>query len=325
MNLEKTLTITLDSYLLLFKEPNNETYKKTVNSVITNLKKTFERSEVTGGVAQLIIDLINFLELLCDNQTIHVDNSIAKLKIMVDKYGKIDYIKDLETRLKVIDNLGLIDIMNNIGKYMQMEKIKSLSTRLSIISRENEEMTQDELNELLNINKNITETIERTMIRKDDDLMGSVMIGQGMETEDLDATINEVLKSDDDSDAMLKFGWKSFNKMVGGGIKTGEYMSLIAPKHSYKTSLVSTLFAQLALCNEPKTRKDGKKPALVYYVMEDDLREIIKFLYLYLKTYEKDANDESMGKVFDHFEKMKNEDRELKKKFTEKITNNAIF
>lgn len=86
--------------------------------------------------------------------------------------------------------------------------------------------------------------------------------------------------------AILKTGWEILNKTLQGGFRRGEFTTLAALQHNYKTGMGLSLFAQVAMCNDPKMIDDTKKPLLLRISLEDELHHNMLFLYAYLKYAE---------------------------------------
>lgn len=74
-------------------------------------------------------------------------------------------------------------------------------------------------------------------------------------------------------------GWQDFNDMFQGGFREGETHCCGALPHNDKTGTTLTLFKQLAIYNEPRVRKEGKKPTLVRLTFEDPMTNNMNYLY----------------------------------------------
>lgn len=79
--------------------------------------------------------------------------------------------------------------------------------------------------------------------------------------------------------AIWKTGWQDFNDMFQGGLRDGETIACGALPHMDKTGTTLTLFKQLAMYNEPRHRKVGKKPTLVRLTFEDPMTNNLNYLY----------------------------------------------
>lgn len=81
-------------------------------------------------------------------------------------------------------------------------------------------------------------------------------------------------------------GWISLNKMTQGGFRPGEFVTIGALQHKYKTGLTMSITLQLPRLNEPiMTEADaGKKPLLLRISAEDSMENNFQFMYQYLKA-----------------------------------------
>lgn len=99
-----------------------------------------------------------------------------------------------------------------------------------------------------------------------------------------DATGDAVSQLSDDGKLMT--GWQSFNRMIGGGFKRGEFALWAALPHKFKSQMGQSLFMQLIKYNKPHMLDPKKKPLIAYISVEDNIPEIIKFLYEYINMDE---------------------------------------
>lgn len=89
-------------------------------------------------------------------------------------------------------------------------------------------------------------------------------------------------------EGIYKFAWQKLNRQTQGGIRPGEFCTIGALQHKYKTGFTLSLFAQIATHNEPiMTEEDvGKKPLLVRISTEDGMENNLQFLFQYFKANE---------------------------------------
>lgn len=76
-----------------------------------------------------------------------------------------------------------------------------------------------------------------------------------------------------------KTGHQGLNDMFQGGFREGETVVVGALPHMDKTGTTLSLFKQLAIYNEPRVRKEGKRPTLVRLTFEDPMTSNIQYLY----------------------------------------------
>lgn len=76
-----------------------------------------------------------------------------------------------------------------------------------------------------------------------------------------------------------KTGHQGLNDMFQGGFREGETIVVGALPHMDKTGTTLSIFKQLAIYNEPRVRKEGKRPTLVRLTFEDPMTSNIQYLY----------------------------------------------
>jgi len=106
-------------------------------------------------------------------------------------------------------------------------------------------------------------------------------------------TLEEIYKrarEEHDGTAILKTGWEVLNKTLQGGFRRGEFVTLAALQHNYKTGMGLSLFAQIAMCNKPSMINEDRKPLLLRISLEDELHHNFSMLFTYLKYAETREN-----------------------------------
>lgn len=99
--------------------------------------------------------------------------------------------------------------------------------------------------------------------------------------QDLDIIVKKV-KDQNNSDKILKTGWKELNDMTQGGFRRREMWMITAMQHNYKSGCLQSLFVQFCIHNKPVLKDPNKKPAIVYISFEDDSSVYTEFIYKYL-------------------------------------------
>lgn len=82
---------------------------------------------------------------------------------------------------------------------------------------------------------------------------------------------------------IFKTGWKDLNKMTHGGLRRGEFVSIGALQHNYKTGFSLSVFVSMLLYNTPKLKDPNKKPLFIWISLEDPLKNILEHIYVLLK------------------------------------------
>lgn len=101
-------------------------------------------------------------------------------------------------------------------------------------------------------------------------------------------TAFEEVRNLNNNKSIYKFGIQDFNTMCQGGIRRGEYMTIGALQHKYKTGFSLTAFMDIAINNVPivtiKEAEGNKKPLLLRISFEDSITNNLQFMYQYLKA-----------------------------------------
>jgi len=132
------------------------------------------------------------------------------------------------------------------------------------------------------------------------------------------STVFEEVKGQNNNKFIYKTGWQALNRMTQGGIRRGEFVTVGALQHKYKTGFTLSLFMQIATNNIPVMYEDekDKKPLLLRISFEDSLTNNMQFMYQYLK-----AHDGVIIKKND-FEHIETE--EMSKYIVSKLTKNGF-
>lgn len=83
----------------------------------------------------------------------------------------------------------------------------------------------------------------------------------------------------------LKPGIHALGDMLGNakGFRRGEFVTLYALQHNFKSGLLMTLFKQICLLNKPVLRDEKKKPMVLFISYENEVNQNIGWLYISLK------------------------------------------
>jgi hypothetical protein len=78
-------------------------------------------------------------------------------------------------------------------------------------------------------------------------------------------------------------GWSSINTMTQGGPRRGEFITVSALRHNYKSSFIKSIFLQMLRLNKGVPTDDKKRPMFVFISLEEEVDNIMFFFYVYLK------------------------------------------
>lgn len=82
-----------------------------------------------------------------------------------------------------------------------------------------------------------------------------------------------------------RYGWSKLNQATRG-FNRGDAVTIAGPVHSYSTTFLLSLAAQMALCNTPQTSVEetvsGHKPVILYISTGEEVKILYRFLYQYV-------------------------------------------
>ena len=289
------IDIMLKSLTLLFKE----SYLPTDDNNSKDLIKTVMRTIITDGKYmmmgsnnEIITNLKKFVLDQCelDEKEINADSFIQSISIVIGSNNDLlEIFKKtliIETDLNKLNKniLTLKRFLNNYYKEFEIESILSNASSRFKNYRTGIKNTNEFIR---NVITNL-EALELNSKVKDPAISTEVDLGD----ESSLGTVMTEIKEDTTFKGKLKTGWHALNRMTSGGFKRGEFITIAALQHQYKSGFTTSLFAQIAMNNIPQMIDESKKPLLVLFSLEDDLSVGINFLYKYLYYNEfKEAPD----------------------------------
>ena len=110
---------------------------------------------------------------------------------------------------------------------------------------------------------------------KDPAVVGYVDLGDESSLSEVYQEVQDV----QEATTLFKTGWRGLNRTLQGGFRRGEFWTLGALPHQYKTGSTLSLFKQFAMYNSPVLITPGKKPLLLRISFEDSLLTNLQFLY----------------------------------------------
>lgn len=167
-------------------------------------------------------------------------------------------------------------LRNKLYKYYQGTKALNIINKLSynLNTGKIEKSLQDDIMAVLPE----LETLCTKGIGKDPGLMGELILSS---VDDIDEVL-DTIKAEASEGGVMQTGWKQLNKMLQGGFLRGEQAIVCALQHNYKSGFTQSLVMQLARYNKPYMLDKTKKPAIMYISLEDELPNVLRFMYRYL-------------------------------------------
>ena len=276
--LSKIITLLYRSRVL-----NNLEHDDLIRTIINTIKTDGPEFNFNGH--NVIKQLKEFcVSLLEDKESIPKEVLLQRLHIILENDEKlysifkesieVDY--DESTNKRIV--ASLVKILNNYYK-------ESLATEL--INKVNYELKfnrskianfadylKDALAQLEPLANSVSSIKDPGMISEID-----------FENSDNLNVVFEEVKSLNNKTGIYVTGIQELNKALQGGIRRGEFITIGALQHKYKTGFSLSLFMQIARLNKPivLNKNIDKKPLLLRISFEDSLINNLQFMHQYLK------------------------------------------
>ena len=242
------------------------------------------------------------IQLLIKSSTVRVktfndeDDLLNKLLQLIESIisGSVIPDEDLTISIELMLN-EKPTLINTINKFVNKDKLDK--TIIYIKAELNKEIKKLQVKEILeqNLKRNLRKNVDIDLLIEYlmDDL-GKIKEYQGFKD---DALVDEI---DFDNESSVNAiaerakelisggnafatGWKCLNDMTQGGLRRGEFVTISALRHNYKSSLTKSLFIQMAMLNKPILINPDKKPMIILMSLEEEVDNIMFFFYSYLK------------------------------------------
>lgn len=282
----KKFDVLLKALTLLYREkqtgedsPSNDL----VINVVRGIKVAYNRYAIVGGDDEVLNNLKSYVEeiALSDDEEMELETILQSLSLILSDNKDIYEAYENALKTDIAPNKIKASIvatrryLNNYYKETQIE---------SIIDTAKREFSQrkggvKEVNVFVDNLITKLDAIELSTKHKDPALVNEVDVGDDKTLADVAAEV----QSESANVKILKTGWQGLNTMTQGGLRRGEFVVVSALQHNYKTSFVDSLFAQLVALNNPKELLDNqdKKPLMLFFSLEDPLKNTFGFLYRY--------------------------------------------
>lgn len=295
----------MDSKLLLIKiitllYRESELKDKTNNSielakkVISTIKLPESVIDTDDG-REVIISLRATAIWMSENPVNHVyDRSMLLQRIRVNVGEHESLYKAVEAGTEPLENekdiqkviLEYRSILNNFIKHGKVEEIiKNASTKV---------MFHKESIDWNHFLKDMVDELEPFMTEGDVDKHPAIVGQVDFDDEEAILALLNSAQEEIATDGIIKMGWQGLNRMTGehDGIRRGEFVTVGALQHNYKTGFTLNMFKHACIYNKPYLRDPNKKPLNIHISLENDLNSNIMQLYVSLKENEtKEAVD----------------------------------
>lgn len=257
-----------------------------IRTIISTIKTENSQHEFNGR--NCVKDLKEYcLELLNEKEPIAKEVIIQQLKLVLSNEPKL-----LQVTVEAIDqeyddatNKRIItSIIKSLNNYYRENTATELLNKVSYELKFNRskipnfsEYLKDTIAQLEPLTLTITSMKDPAVVNEVDFENSENLIG-----------VLEDVKSINNNTSIYKSGWQALNRMTQGGFRRGEFCTIGALQHKYKTGFSLSVFMQIARHNKPiiAQGEENKKPLLLRISFEDSLTNNVQFMYQYLKAHE---------------------------------------
>jgi len=280
----ETINILLTALRLLYYEKSiYEVNGSDSCNMITDLKDRLDRlsKPVSSEKSNIIENLKLYLNGIIENfEQYDFDIDIIKqeLKLLIDNKDLIEQLsQDLSVKKSTEETQDIVLRYRNIIKrFINTLKLKEVSIRLQKDLRGKGKITNLDVY-LDNLNEELSEL--RSGFSDDDPAIKN----RFSLTHDNIKNKIETMQDEVNNGLLLKTDFIRLNRILDGGFRRGELVTITARDHGYKSGFSRSIFLQL-LMNKPVTTDKNKKPLLIILSLEDTDKQILKFIFEYFKS-----------------------------------------
>lgn len=295
------LDILISCLVLLYRESilaqteEIDDSKELIKSVLTFNKKS--KKILMGGGTDSQSELFNIVKSMAMNDSVYDLDTILIELVTVLKNDQ-NLLENIKTQLEQQMTTGglkrsVLSLKNKIVTYYkELSIIKVISEASYVLNNGKEEES------ITNYANKVIADLEAYCSNvkiNDPGLVDKIVLSSKDDFE----KVGEKIKAENAEGGILKCGWRQINKMTQGGFRKGETVILGALQHSYKSGFTQSLVMQLARYNKPFLKNKNKKPCIVYISLEDEIMNVLKFMYRYLYFNENnklpDKTDDDIG------------------------------
>ena len=275
--------ILIKSITLLYRESLIQDKTDTSIDMVRTAMERIKISDVSVGIGlenNLINSLKNVVLDMCSNTPDHV-------------YVREDLLQTIKVACKD-DDATFVIIQEALNSEMNEGALKRsiINIRKSFIKNHKDETIMEILNKaawdikfhrekIRDTSSWLSEVITKLEPYQVTNTKKDPAIEEAVTFEDNESVTNvfNTVESEDNGLGVIRFGWQSLNDMLGGGVRPGEYMFLMALQHNWKSGLSLSMFKQIPLYNKPHLINKSKKPLIIRISFEDPLKYNFQFLY----------------------------------------------
>lgn len=277
------------SITLLYRESLLDNHNDSSVEMIRNVLKDIHTSDNGIGLSEdkkIISGLKNTVLNLCDNykETFDPRDLIQQVTIACESDTKL--LEAIKTAIEADYNesslkKSVIAIRKQLDTHFREKEIAESFRKASADINFNREKINDLSNYVQEFITKI-EPLTMTTKIKDPSILSSIDFGEN----DAIRKIFQSMKDDNGQARVYRTGFRGLNEMFDGGLHTPESAMNLSLPHNYKSGMSLTLFSQVLRYNMPKTKDKNKIPAMVRISFEDEMPDILKFLFTQMRYTE---------------------------------------
>ena len=279
------MDILVASIVLLFREREGTQEEvdssELVKSILNISKPKKKEFAYDGEVSDVNSEIIDFINKMIQEPEAYNDITtlLGELKIIF-RHNEVYYdsIKD-QLSAEMTDGgkkRSMATLRNRLNRYYNEIMIVQRLNRLSY-NFSNDKVDKSIQEDLMAALPEL-EALCKKSRTNDPGVMDSLVLSSA---EDIQK-IQSKLQMEKQEGGVFKTGWRQLNRMLQGGFRRGEMAVACALQHNYKSGLTQSLVMQLARHNKPILKDHTKKPTIMYISFEDEIANVLKFMYRYL-------------------------------------------
>lgn len=175
----------------------------------------------------------------------------------------------------------LLSLKKELKNFTNNKNILNILSKANTTLKYKPHLITDEPKFVLELISELTPFAERDRTDDDPAIISEVDFSK---TEEI-ATVLTTVKKEADGDAIIKTPWQALNRMLRGGLRRGQLMTVSALQHNNKSGLTLGILCGAALYNNPLEQMIdvNKKPMILLISAEDEMPKLIGSLYVLLK------------------------------------------
>lgn len=301
--MRKSLDILIKCISLIFSESKLDGFKdnnsrQIIKKLLSKIK-TNERFKFQGIETDIVENLKTLLLTMCKEESVEYFNKST----LVDSVSLIfgtnlpDVLKLFKTMVeRDMEEADLISYVASVRRFINnktSELIAIEKVEKTLFLLKNSSKTGMDSSKLLNDIKMDFENLTINASDEDEAINDEINF-------DTPGDVTKAVKNMIDNistGAKIKSGYQAMNISASGGFSRGQVVNIAAMQHNNKSGTLTSLYIHSLLFNDPEVLStSNKKPTMVLLSLEDDVRIVLKniFIYLYCMEYKEQIIADNM-------------------------------